>query len=133
MIMAVKRIKKDNLPRGIMWREGRQCYLDRFTYQGQSHALYDTEWKRLEECMNTMRKELREGTYIKECTLTLNSWFDRWMETYKKKTVKYGTYQNYQNNYNYYVRNGIGKKKLKDVTVDDIQTLYNDLSDKGFV
>lgn len=131
--MASKKIKKDNLPRGIMWREDRQCYLGRFTYQGQSHVLYDTEWKRLEERMNTMRKELREGTYIKECTLTLNSWFDKFMDTYKRTTVKYGTFQNYMNHYNYYVRNGIGKKKLKDITVDDIQMLYNDLSDRGFV
>lgn len=130
--MAAKKIKKDNLPRGIMWREDRQCYLGRFTYQGQSHVLYDTEWKRLEERMNAMRKELKEGTYIKECTLSLNAWFDRWMETYKKKTVKYSTYQNYLGHFNYYVRNGIGKKKLKDVTVDDIQKLFNDLCDRDF-
>ncbi len=130
--MANKKIKKDNLPRGIMWREDRQSYLGRITYQGQSHILYDTEWKRLELRMNTMRKELKEGTYIKECTLTLNAWFDKWMETYKKKTVKYGTYRNYRRHFDYYVRNGIGKKKLKDVTVDDVQTLYNDLCDRDF-
>ena len=130
--MAVKKIKKDNLPRGIMWKEDKQKYLGRFTYQGQAHVLYDTEWKRLEQRLNTLRKEVKEGTYIKECTLSLNAWFDRWMETYKKKTVKYGTYQNYLNHYNFYVRNGIGKKKLKDVTVDDIQILYNSLCDRGF-
>ncbi len=130
--MAVKKIKNDNLPRGISWREDKKKYLGRFTYQGQSHILYDTEWKRLEQNMNITRKELKEGTYIKECTLTLNAWFDKWMETYKKKTVKYGTYQNYLNHFNFYVRNGIGKKKLKDVTVDDIQMLYNNLCDRGF-
>lgn len=130
--MAGKKIKKDNLPKGIMWREDRQNYLGRFTYQGQSHVLYDTEWKRLEQRMNAMRKELKEGTYIKECTLSLNAWFDKWMETYKKKTVKYSTYQNYLGHFNYYVRKGMGKKKLKDITVDDIQTLYNDLSDRDF-
>ncbi|MDE6219036.1 MAG: phage integrase SAM-like domain-containing protein [Lachnospiraceae bacterium] len=114
--MAVKKIKKDNLPRGISWREDKKKYLGRFTYQGQSHILYDTEWKRLEQRLNTLRKEVKEGTYIKECTLSLNAWFDKWMETYKKKTAKYGTYQNYLNHFNFYVRNGIGKKKLKDVT-----------------
>lgn len=132
MIMAARKIKKDNLPRGIMWREDRQSYLGRFTYQGQQYALYDTEWKRLEERMNTMRKELKEGAYIKECTLSLNAWFDQWMETYKKKTLKYSTYQSYLGHFNYYVRNGIGKKKLKDVTVDDIQKLYNSLCDRDF-
>lgn len=125
-------VKKDNLPRGIMWREDKKKYLGRFTYQGQSHILYDTEWKRLEQNMNILRKQLKEGTYVKECALTLNAWFDTWMETYKKKTVKYGTYQNYMNHYNSYVRNGIGKKKLKDVTVDNIQIVFNSLCDRGF-
>lgn len=130
--MATKRIKKENLPRGIMWREDRQNYLGRFTYQGQPHVLYDTEWKRLEERMNAMRRELKEGAYIKVSTLSLNAWFDKWMETYKKNTVKYSTYNNYLGHFNYYVRNGIGKKKLKDVTVDDIQTLFNHLCERDF-
>lgn len=126
-------IKKEGLPKGISWREDRKSYLGRFTYQGQPYVLYDTQWKRLNQRMEEMRVELKKGTYIKECTLTLNAWFDKWMETYKKKTVKYGTYYNYKNHYDYYVRKGIGKKKLKDVTVDDIQTLYNNLHDRDFV
>ena len=130
--MAVA-VKKEGLPKGISWREDRKCYLGRVTYQGQPHVLYDDNWKRLDTRLQELRIELRKGNYVRECTFTLNEWFDKWMETYKKKTVKHGTYCNYTNHYNYYVRNGIGKKKLKDVTVDDIQTLYNNLSDRDFV
>ena len=54
------------------------------------------------------------------------------MEKYKKNTVKYGTYHNYSNHYNFYVRNGIGRKKLKDINVDDIQAIYNDLREMDF-
>lgn len=35
------------------------------------------------------------------------------METYKKKTVKYGTYNNYLNHYNYYVRGWDWKEKAE--------------------
>lgn len=129
--MAVA-IKKEGLPKGISWREDRKCYLGRVTYQGQPHVRYGDSWKRLNVRLEELRAELKKGTYIKECTLTLNEWFGKWMEIYKKKTVKYGTYNNYLNHYNYYVKGGIGKKKLKDVTVDDIQTLYNNLCDRDF-
>lgn len=93
-------IKKEGLPKRISWRVDRKCYLGRVTYQGQPHVLYDDSWKRLNVRLEELRIELKKGTYIKECILTLNEWF--------------------------------GKKKLKDVTVDDIQTLYNNLCDRDF-
>ena len=130
--MAEKKKKKENLPRGIMWREDRQRYLGRFTYQGKAYVLYDEEWRRLEQRIAAMRQELKEGRYIKESCQTLNDWFDEWMNTYKKSTVKYGTYQNYLNHYNFYIRGGIGKKKLKDITTTDIQILYNEMRDRNF-
>ena len=74
-----------------MWREDRQRYLGRFTYQGKAYVLYDEEWRRLEQRIAAMRQELKEGRYIKESCQTLNDWFDEWMNTYKKSTVKYGT------------------------------------------
>lgn len=125
-------VKKENLPKGIMWREDKHMYLGRVTYQGKTRCLYDDNWKRLEIRLNALREQLEKGTYTEECKLTLNQWFDEWMEKYKKNTVKYGTYHNYSNHYNFYVRNGIGRKKLKDINVDDIQAIYNDLREMDF-
>lgn len=59
---------------------------------------------------------MRKGTYMKETSLTLNQWFDQWMELYKNKRLKYGSIRSYNNHFNYYIRKGIGKKKLKDIT-----------------
>lgn len=125
-------VKKENLPKGIMWREDKHMYLGRVTYQGKTRCLYDDNWKRLEIRLNALREQLEKGTYTEECKLTLNQWFDEWMEKYKKNTVKYGTYHNYSNHYNFYVRNGIGRKKLKDINVDDIQGIYNNLREMDF-
>lgn len=125
-------VKKENLPKGIGWREDKSMYLGRVTYQGKTHNLYDDNWKRLEIRLNALREQLKQGTYTEECKLTLNQWFDEWMEKYKKNTVKYGTYHNYSNHYDFYVRNGIGRKKLKDINVDDVQGIYNDLREKDF-
>lgn len=125
-------IKKENLPKGISWRKDRECYIGRVTHEGKTEYLYDKNWKRLDIRLQELRVELEKGTYFKESGLTLNQWFDEWMETYKKRTVKYGTYDSYMKHYNYYIREGLGKKKLKEITVDDIQVLYNDLRDRDF-
>lgn len=125
-------VKKTGLPKGIAWREDRKKYIGRVTYQGQAHILYDENWKRLDSRLQELRVELKKGTYTKETTMTLNQWFDQWMDLYKSKKLKYGSIRSYNNHYDYYIRNGIGKKKLKDVTVDDIQKLYNNLCDRGF-
>lgn len=125
-------IKKDKLPKGISWREERKCYLGRVTHDGKTECLYDKDWKRLNIRLQELRVELDKGTYIKGSNVTLNKWFDEWMEQYKKRTIRISTYSCYVGHFDYYVRDTIGKKKLKDVTTDDIQKLYNDLRDRDF-
>lgn len=125
-------VKKTGLPKGITWREDRHSYLGRVTFQGQAYVLYDKNWKRLDLKLQELRVELRKGTYVKETSLTLNQWFDQWMELYKNKKLKYGSIRSYNNHFNYYIRKGIGKKKLKDIKADDIQKLYNNLCDNGY-
>ena len=125
-------VKKTGLPKGISWREDRKQYLGRVTYKRQKYLFYDKDWRRLERRLNELRVELDKGQYVKESTLTLDAWFEKWMVMYKKNTVKAGTYENYMNYYQYYVQKKIGKKKMCDVTVDDIQSIYNWMNDNGY-
>ena len=125
-------IKKTGLPKGIMWREDKKKYLGRVTYQGKTHNLYDDNYKKLEIKLNALRSELASGMYVERSNSTLNEWFDEWIQTYKKSTVKLSTYENYKQHYDFYVRKGMGKKKLKDIMADDIQFLYNDLANRDF-
>lgn len=125
-------IKKDKLPKGISWREDRKCYIGRVTHDGKTEYMYDKDWKRLNVRLQELRLEIDKGIFVKESNATLNQWFDEWMETYKKRTIRYSTYDNYLKHYKYYVQDGLGRKKLKEITVDDIQKLYNDLRDRNF-
>ncbi len=131
-MLEMAAIKKTGLPKGISWREERKCYLGRVTYEGKTHNLYDTNYKRLDAKLQELRLELRKGTYIEESRLTLNEWFDEYMEVYKKRNIKYSTFRNYNQHYDSYIRKGIGKKKIRDITEDDIQKVFNDLCDRGF-
>lgn len=131
--MAKKTTKQmNNLPKGISYRKNEDRYLGRVTYNGKTYIRYDTNVGRLDRVLNQLRKELKEGKDVEAGNQTLNEWFDTWMKLYKSKTVKIGTYENYRRHYNYYIREGIGKKRLKEVTVSDIQDLYNSFDDRGF-
>lgn len=131
--MAKKnKLQTENLPKGISARISENRYLGRVTYKGKTYLRYDTNVGRLERTLNQLRKDLEAGKDVEAGNQTLNEWFDTWMKIYKSKTVKIGTYENYRRHYDYYVREGFGKKRMKEISVSDIQDLYNSFDDRGF-
>lgn len=95
-------------------------YLGRVTCKEKKYLRYDTNVVRLEHTLNQLRKDLEARKDVEAGNQTLNEWFDTWMKIYKYETVKIGTYKNYQRHYDYYVREGFGKKRLKKISVSDI-------------
>lgn len=121
--------KGKELPKGITQRpDGR--YMGRFQYDGNKYCLYDAELEKLMERIEDMRYELRHGIYQKEQKITVSSWFNTWIEEYKKPSVKVGTVKKYQQAFKNYIEPEIGKKKMKDMRPEHIQRLYNKLSKK---
>lgn len=59
---------------------------------------------------------LEEYKYgILEDRITLNDWFDKWLDIYKS-TTKVGTQTLYSHTYNNFIRNKLGNKQLTDIT-----------------
>ncbi|WP_051650739.1 tyrosine-type recombinase/integrase [Lachnoclostridium phytofermentans] len=129
---AKKKEKKSlNLPKGITrCSDGR--YQARYTYEGHRYCLYGRDVKELEERLNNAKYEIQHGMYAKEERISLNSWYETWLNEYKSMTVKKGTVESYECMYNYYVGPALGKKLLKDIRGEHIQKLYNDLSRNGY-
>lgn len=120
-----------NLPKGITkCSDGR--YQARYTYEGHRYCLYGRDVKELEERLNNAKYEIQHGIYAKEERISLNSWYDIWLNEYKSMTVKKGTVESYECMYKYYVGPVLGKKLLKDIRGEHIQKLYNDLSRNGY-
>ncbi len=71
--------KKVNLPKGITWKEDRKKYMGRFMHHGEFYTLYDEDWRRLERRLNDLRREVKEGGYVKESTMTLEEWFKEYI------------------------------------------------------
>lgn len=119
------------LPKGITTRKD-GTYQGSYSFHGERYYIYDQTLKGAVQKLEDLKYEVKHGTFAKAQNLSLNSWFDVWIEQYKKNTVKVATYVNYKNHYNYYIRNGLGKKMVVDVRPEHITKLYNELVDKEF-
>lgn len=128
--MSSKKTDKP-LPKGITQRpDGR--YMGRFTYYGERFTLYDKDLQELNKRLKDLRYELEHGLYARESEITIDNWFHTWLYEYKKPAVKQGTIGVYEDTYESYIKNSLGKKKLRDLRPEHIQNLYNTLNRKGY-
>ncbi|MCD8121284.1 MAG: site-specific integrase [Clostridiales bacterium] len=127
--MTTKDIKK--LPKGITLRSD-GYYLGRVSYFGERYSLYDRDLKTLQRRLNDLRYELEHGLYAKKSQLTIDDWFRTWIREYKSMTVKQGTVGVYEDTYRAYIKDALGRKKLKDLRPEQIQALYNKLNLDGY-
>lgn len=123
--------KSKELPKGIVQRKD-GTYMGTFYYHGERKYIYDKNLKVAIQKLDDLKYEMKHGLYAKIQNLSLNSWFDTWLEDYKKNTLKIGTYTIYKNQYDYYIRKKLGKKMIADIRPEHINKLYNDLVSLDF-
>lgn len=122
--MAVdKRGRK--LPKGI--RQRSDTFEGRFTYQGKSYTVHGRTITETQKRMTELKYKLERGLYVEKKKITLNNWFDTWLNEYKKNRVKIGTYNNYKKYYESILRNRLGSKYISEIRGEHVQKLYNDL------
>lgn len=127
--MAVdKRGRK--LPKGI-----RQRYNDfegRFMYQGERYLVHGKTVTETQKAMTELKYRLEHGLFVERKKITLNEWFDTWMEEYKNNQIKIGTCINYREYYKNNIKDVLGNKVLTDIRPEHIQKLYNDMVKAGY-
>lgn len=126
-----KNMKTKELPKGIVLRSD-GFYMGSFYYHGERNCVYDKDLKIAVQKLEDLRYEMKHGMHAKVQNLSLNSWFDTWIEDYKKNMLKVGTYTIYKNQYNYYIRKKLGKKMMVDIRAEHINKLYNEFVAKNF-
>lgn len=123
-----KKTDYKSLPKGITLRsDGR--YMGRIKYQGEYFTFYSRNLKDLEQELEDKRYELKHGLYAKKSNLTVEAWFNTWLDEYKKRTIKQGTYTLYKNEFSYYIKDTLGRRKLSDIRPEHVQKLINALSE----
>ena len=118
------------LPPGVTLRkDGR--FQGRFTFNGQRYTLYDRDLDELQKKMRAALYEMEHGIYGKLTNLTLDQWFEFWLEEYKVENVKNSTVILYATSYERYVKEMLGGKKLDSIKPLHIQKLYNTMKQQG--
>lgn len=126
-----KDIKGKELGAGLSQRkdgvyQGR--YKDRF---GKTKYIYGAKLSELKRELAVAITENIQFASVKE-EITLDMWFERWMETYKKKSVRPGTVRIYTHIYNKNISPYIGNFKLNSLVKSDIQKVVDNASDNGY-
>lgn len=120
------------LPKGIQQRYN--DYEGRFMMNGKSYLVHGKTIAETQKEMRELKYKLEHGVYVSKKQITLNDWFETWMEEYKKNRIKRGTYDNYKKNFYGIIKRrfNLGNMQLTDIRGEHIQKLYNDLVREGY-
>lgn len=126
-----KDINGKSLPTGISQKpDGR--YMGRVKKNGITYTVYDKSLSELKKKMTDLRYTLEHGTYVKRERITFEDWFNEWIDTYKRNTVKQGTIDSYKKHYSAYIKKPLGKMRLADIRAEHIQKLLNNMSNSEY-
>lgn len=126
-----KDLKGKELGKGIIQRkDGRYeaRYVDRF---GLRRSICDRS-------LTELKNKLAEAVYDnqKEHSLvqniSLDQWFEKWMDIYKRDTVRPNTIRHYAETYRLKIKPKIGKMKLKDIKNCHVKELLNGIKRNGY-
>ncbi len=118
------------LPKGITLRkDGR--YMGRFMYHGEPYTVYGDDARTVKKQLDDLRYEVEHSIYQKPNKLTVDKWFEEWIEVYKMPTIKPTTIHNYRKIYNI-VKKDLGRKYMIDIRAKDIQRAYNSMVAGGY-
>lgn len=116
------------LPAGIRQRsDGR--FESRFTVDGKRYSVYGDTMKECKEKETEVREKIKNGLYTQNRNLTLDRYFDEWMNA-RKGTVKGATHSLVKGRYKNHIRPALGKRKIVDIEKREIVRLQQSLAEK---
>lgn len=98
---------------------------------GDRHSTYG---KTKKEAKRKYDEWLKAGEQAKTKSMPVKEWGTYWLETYKKNSVTYGTYSEYETIMNNIIISKIGGRQLSKLKQSDIQEVMNSLNtaDKNY-
>lgn len=115
------------LPKGI--RKNGNRYQGRIMFQGKNYSVTGATVTETKKAMTDLKYRLEHGLFVESEKVILDSWFETWIKEYKQNDLKVGTLIAYQNYYNYYIKETLGKMSISAIRGEHIQKLYNKLLD----
>lgn len=104
----------------------------RITINGKQVERAGTADKEETELMmiQTIAEVTRTRKIFKASNITVGEMADLWFEECCKETLRHGTRSDYKNVIENHIKPALGKRKLKDIATDDLQSYVDDKSKK---
>ena len=104
-------------------------YKDRF---GKIKYIYGTKLSEVKKELAVAIAENVQFTSIRD-DIKLDDWFNRWIEVYKKKSVRPNTLREYTHIYNKNISPILGNRNINSLVKTDIQQLIKKVNDDGYL
>ncbi len=102
-----------------------------FMWEGKRYERKGKTPEELYEKIAELKAQLRRGEVGISGNMTVASWADEWLETYKRPSVGEGSYKNYAMHVNNIIIPAIGTTRLKDVKDVHLQKILNSRAGKS--
>ena len=119
------------LPDGMVPRKNGSSR-GRVQYKGEIYTRDNADLKELIQQMEELRYEVKHGLKGKGDNVTLNAWFDVWLNTHKRKSIKESTQVRYDDFYRRYMEKQIGRYRVADFNPMILERLLQDMADKDY-
>lgn len=128
-------LKGKELGKGLSQRKNgtyQARYLDR---HGRRVTLYDRNLYRLKEDLKAaqdgLKEEKKEFRNSNKKGMTLDKWFETWMDVYKYGKLRESTRLHYIQIYQKHIAPTLGRKQIADISHAQVQKLVNNLDKDG--
>lgn len=101
-------------------------YEIRYSIHGKQHSVYGSSISIVRDKYGCLLDEMKKQTRIK--SMIFKTWFDTYINLYKKNTVKPNTLKNLIGIFDNHILPYLAKKTLKQIKIDDVQLLINKMS-----
>ena len=126
-----KNLKGKEIGSGICQRKD-GIYMGRYTdMYGKRKAIYNKSLAQLKRDLKQLQADAEYGKSVKE-NLTLDKWYERWMEIYKKPSVRGDSISQYAIVYRKSIGPYLGFMQIKDINKSNVQELINIAAEHGY-
>lgn len=125
--------KGRNLRTGEYYDSKNKRYMFRKMVDGERVTITADDLTELRRQEHELLCQIDKGNKLntRNARMTLNAYFDFWMETFARSGRKATTCTNYKSYYNTYIKNTIGKKQIAKITKTDCQRIINKMIEDG--
>lgn len=101
----------------------------RITINGKRYSIYSKSQKELSTKEQELRNMIAAGIYKNNRKVTLNAYFDEWIDG-KRGKVKASSIRGYKSYYKNHIKPSIGSRRVQEIERREIVNLQNEIADK---